>query len=114
MQLLCPRRDNTGADYDDNHVTRRARVTYLSFDDYVEGSEFLMVFLFDLDINDNCRYPIEYPTTGKWTTHTMKVTRGGKLKKGHKVRPPDLGLSPVIGVRVGIGFRNRVFRGGLM
>ena len=27
----------------------------------------------------------EDPTTGKWTTHTMKVTRGGPLKKGHKV-----------------------------
>ncbi len=62
-----------------------ARITYLSFDYYVEGSDFLMVFLFDLDINDNCRYPIRNPTTGKWTTHSMKVTRGGRLKKGHKV-----------------------------
>jgi len=62
-----------------------AKTTYLSFDYYVEGSDFLMVFLFDLDINDNCRYPINHPTTGKWTTHTMKVTRGGPLKAGHKV-----------------------------
>jgi hypothetical protein len=62
-----------------------AGVTYLTFDYYVEDSDFLMVFLFDLDINDNCRYPIENPTTGRWTTHTMKVTRGAKLKRGHKV-----------------------------
>ena len=62
-----------------------AKTTYLSFDYYVEGSDFLMVFLFNLDINDNCRYPINRPTTGKWTTHTMKVTRGGPLGKGHKV-----------------------------
>ncbi len=62
-----------------------AKTTYLSFDYYVEGSDFLMVFLFDLDINDNCRYPINHPTTGKWTTHTTKVTRGGPLKAGHKV-----------------------------
>jgi len=62
-----------------------ARTTYLSFDYYVEGSEFLQVFLFDLDINDNCRYRIAAPKTGKWTTHRMKVTRGGKLKRGHKV-----------------------------
>jgi len=26
-----------------------------------------------------------HPTTGKWSTHTMKVTRGGPLGKGHKV-----------------------------
>ncbi len=62
-----------------------AKNTYLNFDYYVEGSDFLMVFLFDLDINDNCRYPIAHPVTGKWTTHTMKVTRGGLLKAGHKV-----------------------------
>jgi hypothetical protein len=62
-----------------------AKNTYLSFDYYVEGSDFLMVFLFDLDINDNCRYPINHPTAGKWTNHTMKVTRGGPLKAGHKV-----------------------------
>lgn len=62
-----------------------AAATYLSFDYYVEGSDFLMVFLFDLDIDDNCRYPIGHPTTGKWTGHTLKVTRGGPLRKGHKV-----------------------------
>ena len=62
-----------------------ARTTYLSFDYYLEGSDFLMVFLFNLDIRDNCRYPIPHPTTGTWTTHRMKVTRGGSLKKGHKV-----------------------------
>ena len=44
-----------------------------------------MVFLFDLDVQDNCRYPIQNPRTGRWTTHRMKVTRGGLLKKGHKV-----------------------------
>jgi lysophospholipase L1-like esterase len=62
------------------------RVTYLSFDYYVEDSDFLMVFLFDLDINDNCRYSIQNPTTAKWTKHTMKITRGGKLKTGHKIK----------------------------
>ena len=51
----------------------------------MEGSDFLMVFLFDRDINDNCRYPLDHPTLGKWTTHTMKVTGGKSLKKGHKV-----------------------------
>ena len=62
-----------------------AQNTYLTFDYYVEGSDFLMVFLFDLDLNDNCRYPIDRPTIGKWTTHTMKVTGAKPLKKGHKV-----------------------------
>ncbi len=62
-----------------------AKTTYLSFDYYLEGSDFLMVFLFDLDIQDNCRYPISHPTTGKWTNLEMKVTRGGLLKQGHKV-----------------------------
>jgi hypothetical protein len=59
--------------------------TYLTFDYYVEGSDFLMVFLFDLDIGDNCRYPIDKPTVGKWTTHSMKVTGAKPLKKGHRV-----------------------------
>lgn len=45
----------------------------------------VVVFLFNLDIKDNCRYPIPHPTTGKWTTHSMKVTRVGPLGKGHKV-----------------------------
>ncbi|MBN2473380.1 MAG: SGNH/GDSL hydrolase family protein [Pirellulales bacterium] len=62
-----------------------AKTTYLTFDYYVEGTDFLMVFLFDLDINDNCRYPIHGPVLGKWTRHTIKVTRGGPLKPGHKV-----------------------------
>jgi len=62
-----------------------AKTTYLSFDCYLKGSDFLMVFLFDLDIDDNCRYPIDHPTTGKWVSHTIKVTRGGSLKKGHRV-----------------------------
>jgi hypothetical protein len=62
-----------------------AQTTYLSFDYYVEGSDFLLVFLFDQDINDNCRYQIDNPTLGKWTTHTMRVTGAKPLKKGHKV-----------------------------
>ena len=62
-----------------------AQTTYLTFDYFVEGSDFLQVFLFDLDINDNCRYSVDPPVAGKWTTHTMKVTGPGKLKKGHKV-----------------------------
>ena len=82
---------------DDQYFGRKIRVglrkppvavaadTYLTFDYYVEGSDFLMVFLFDLDIQDNCRYPIGHPAIGKWTTHTMKVTGGKPLKKGHRV-----------------------------
>jgi hypothetical protein len=62
-----------------------AQNTWLTFDYYVEGTDFLLVFLFDLDIHDNCRYPIDHPTVGKWTTHTMKVTGAKPLKKGHKV-----------------------------
>jgi len=62
-----------------------AQTTYLTFDYYVEGSDFLLVFLFDLDINDNCRYHVDHPTIGKWTTHTVKVTGAKPLKKGHKV-----------------------------
>lgn len=62
-----------------------AQDTYLTFDYYVEGSNFLLVFLFDLDINDNCRYPIDHPMIGKWTTHTVKVTGAKPLKKGHRV-----------------------------
>ena len=62
-----------------------AETTWLSFDYFVEGSDFLMVFLFDLDVHDNCRYPIPHPVVGKWTTHAIKVTRGGRLKAGHQV-----------------------------
>jgi len=62
-----------------------AQTTYLTFDYYVEGSDFLLVFLFDLDIMDNCRYHIDNPAVGKWTTHTLKVTGAKPLKKGHKV-----------------------------
>ena len=62
-----------------------AQTTYLTFDYYVEGSDFLQVFLFDLDIMDNCRYQIDHPTLGKWTTHTVKVTGAKPLKKGHRV-----------------------------
>jgi len=62
-----------------------AQSTYLTFDYYVAGSDFLLVFLFDLDIMDNCRYQIDNPTLGKWTTHTIKVTGAKPLKKGHKV-----------------------------
>ena len=35
--------------------------------------------------------------------------RGNACRR--RLRPPDLGLSPVVGVRVGLGFRNRVFGG---
>jgi hypothetical protein len=62
-----------------------AQNTWLSFDYYLEGSDFLQVFLFDVDIQDNCRYYVDRPAIGKWTTHTIKVTGGKQLKKGHKV-----------------------------
>ena len=83
---------------DDQYFGRKIRVgirkppvavaadTYLTFDYYVEGSDFLMVFLFDLDIMDNCRYPIDNPAIGKWTTHTMKVTGAQAAEEGPQGR----------------------------
>ena len=59
--------------------------TYLTFDYYLEGSDFLLVFLFDLDIMDNCRYPLDNPAIGRWTTHTVKVTGARRLQKDHRV-----------------------------
>lgn len=62
-----------------------AKKTWVSFDYYVKNSTFLTVFLFDLDIGDNCRYTIEKPALGKWTSAALEVTEGERLKEGHKI-----------------------------
>jgi GDSL-like lipase/acylhydrolase family protein len=58
--------------------------TCLIFDYYLEGSDFLQVFLFDLDLNDNCRYRIDQPVLGKWTRQKIWVNNA-RLQPGHKV-----------------------------